>query len=157
MSALNLGNIKKRAAPAFVLRVTALVALIQGIAHGVLFVTARPATSSAAHRVILAMRSERFDYGALGFRTYWDMYFGYGIIAVVLAVGLAAQIWIAAGIGNLRRQRQLVGVIVAMVAAHAAVIFKYFFLLPFVFDVAVLAGLCLFLIFSSSWRHEPLT
>ena len=48
------------------------------------------------------MRSESFDYGLLGFRTYWDMYFGYGIITIVLAVGLAALIWVAGGIGNLR-------------------------------------------------------
>jgi hypothetical protein len=137
-----------------VLRLTALVALVQAIGHGALFLTARPASGSAADRVISAMRSESFDYGLLGFRTYWDMYFGYGIITIVLALGLAALIWVAAGIGNLRQQRQLVAVIGAIVAAHAVVVFKYFFLLPFVFDLVVLVGLCLFLLLAFFARDE---
>ena len=65
------------------LRITAALAAIQGLAHGALFVSAKPRYGPAEVAVVEAMRANRFFAG--GTRSYWDLYFGYGLIAAFLA------------------------------------------------------------------------
>ena len=119
--------------------VASVLAGVQALAHAALFITAKPEANQRAARVVAAMRAEHFDYGALGLRTFWDFYFGYGLIAVVLAVFISAVIAIAAASSDAKTQRRLIACTAIVVAAHALVITAYFFVLPLAFDLLVLA------------------
>jgi hypothetical protein len=112
---------------------------VQALAHAALFITSKPEVNPRASRVVAAMRAEQFEYGVLGSRTYWDFYFGYGLVAVILAVFIAAVIGIAAASNDGVTQRRLIACTATVVAAHAALIAVYFFVLPLAFDLLVLA------------------
>ena len=137
------------------LRTTAVIAGIQGIGHAALFLSARPTHGPAEVAIISAMRSQSFNFGGFGPHSYWDMYFGYGLLAVVFALFIAAILWILADFRSethcVRRGVVVVGL---TVAAHAIIVVRYFFLVPFVFDVAVIAGLVITLLLSA--RKIPL-
>ena len=45
-----------------ILRITAALAAIQGIAHGALFLTAKPRHGPAEEAVVAAMKANRFDF-----------------------------------------------------------------------------------------------
>src|SRR5437899_12941813 len=62
------------------LRVTAVIALLQFFGHAALFVRARPTHGDAEVTVVAAMKAHRFNFGG-SMRSYWDMYFGYGLEA----------------------------------------------------------------------------
>jgi hypothetical protein len=86
------------------------------------------------------MRADSFDYGMLGQRTYWHFYFGYGLIAVVLALFITAVIAIAVTTPDRNTQVRLSACALTTVLAHGAIIVRYFFFLPLAFDLMV-AGL----------------
>jgi ABC-type thiamin/hydroxymethylpyrimidine transport system permease subunit len=137
----------------WVLRLTALVALVQGLGHAFIFVTARPRHGPGEVAVIEAMRARAFNFGGFAPHSYWDLYYGYGLLAVVFALFIAAILWLTSGLaGHPRQLRRFVGCLAAGVAVHAAIITRYFFLLPLEFDLAVLAGLGLSLVLA---RNMP--
>jgi chromate transport protein ChrA len=98
------------------------------------------------------MRADSFDYGMLGQRTYWDFYFGYGLIAVVLAVLITAVIAIATSDRN--TQMRLSACALTTVLAHAAIIARYFFVLPLAFDLVVAVLLAAALVYPSRREHQ---
>src|SRR3989442_1514901 len=65
------------------LRVTAVVALLQFFGHAALFVRAQPTHGDAEVTVVAAMKAHRFNFGG-SMRSYWDMYYGYGLEAVAV-------------------------------------------------------------------------
>jgi hypothetical protein len=124
------------------LRLTAAVALIQGLGHAAIFMSARPRHGAAEVAVIAAMRAQSFDFGGFVPHSYWDLYFGYGLLAVVFALFIAAVLWLTSGLAAEPRQVQRFGgCIGAAVAVHAAIVARYFFRLPLEFDLMVLAGI----------------
>lgn len=118
-----------------ILRVAASVATLQAAAHVILFLRSQPKPGSAAWPLVEAMRMQT----APGHTTYWDMYFGYGLLAAMTAFFVAALIWVAAGFdaGSRRLARWLVGVTMVAVIIHALLIARYFFHLPLLFDIVV--------------------
>ena len=82
-----------------------------------------------------------FDFGGFVPHSYWDLYYGYGLLAVVFALFIAAALWLTSGLAEQPQQvRRFTGCIGVAVAIHLAIIARYFFKLPLEFDLAVIAG-----------------
>ncbi len=125
------------------LRVVSAVALLQFIGHGTLFVRARPTHGADEVAVVHAMRSHAFRFG-LAPRTYWDMYFGYGLEAAFVCLVEAVLFWLLAGAttGNGALIGAIAGLFAAANALHIVMLVRYFaFPLPAVFDALIAAGL----------------
>ena len=125
------------------LRILAVVALVQGIAHGTLFVRARPTHGESETAVVEAMRSNAFRFAAAP-RTYWDMYFGYGLEAAFVCLVEAVLFWLLAEAapGNGPLVRSVAALFVIANVAHIVMLVRYFaFLVPIVFDGLIAAGL----------------
>jgi len=112
---------------------------VQALTHATLFMSFEPQADTKQGRVIAQMRADSFDYGMLGRRTYWDFYFGYGLIAVVLALLVAAVIAIAVTAPDRKTQMRLSACAMTTVLVHGAIIARYFFVLPLVFDLMIAA------------------
>ena len=119
------------------LTAAAATCAVQALTHAALFLSFEPRADTRQGRVIAQMRADRFDYGILGQRTYWDFYFGYGLIAVVLALLITAMIAIAAATSDRNTQVRLSVCAMTTVLAHGAIIARYFFVLPLAFDLVV--------------------
>ena len=78
------------------LRIVAVVAFLQFVGHGAMFVRARPTHGPDEVAVVDAMRAHTFAFAASP-RSYWDMYFGYGLEAAVVCLVEAVLFWQLAG------------------------------------------------------------
>jgi hypothetical protein len=130
--------------PKLILRVAASVATLQAAAHVILFLRSQPKPGSAAWPLVQAMRMET----APGHTTYWGMYFGYGLLAALMAFFIAALIWAAASFdaGSRRLARSITGITLIAVVIHAVLIARYFFILPLLFDIIVAVTLAIALV-----------
>src|SRR6185312_14400796 len=79
------------------LRVTAIVALLQFAAHGTLFVRAKPTHGAGEIAVVQAMKDHQFDFGRAK-RSYWDLYFGLGLETAYICLVEDILFWLLAGI-----------------------------------------------------------
>jgi hypothetical protein len=125
------------------LRIVAVVALLQFVGHGAMFVRARPTHGPQEVAVVQAMQSHAFKF-ALAPRTYWDMYFGYGLEAAFVCLVEAVLFWQLAG--AMSADAALVRSIATLFAvgnvAHCVMLVRYFaFPLPMVFDAIIAIGL----------------
>src|SRR5690349_7029068 len=121
-----------------ILRVASVLAAVQGLAHGSLFVSAKPRYGAVEIAVIEAMKSNRFFAG--GTRSYWDMYFGYGLIAAGVCLVEAVLLWQLGRIAavDARLIRPLLLVLFVANFAHVLLVGRYFmFLVPMAFDVII--------------------
>ncbi len=117
------------------LKVAAVLALLQGIAHATLIVFASPKHGPEEVAVIETMKSRRFDFlGAQ--RSYWDFYFGYALIAAIICVVEAVLFWQVAGLG-VDAIRLVASVLVAYNLAHAVLAWRYFFITPIIADLLI--------------------
>lgn len=125
-----------------ILRIAAGLAAVQGIAHGTLFLRAKPRHGATEVAVVQAMQSNRFDFAGAT-RSYWDFYFGYGIQAAASCLVEAVLFWQLAKIAESQPRLVLptVGLFVLVNLGHAALIARYFFWLPMVFDLTIAACL----------------
>jgi len=125
------------------LRIVSVVALLQFVGHGTLFVRARPTHGPAEVAVVDAMKSQAFTFASAP-RTYWDMYFGYGLEAAFVCLVEAVLFWLIAGAAqaNPALVRSIAALFVAANVAHLAMLARYFaFPVPIAFDAAMAAGL----------------
>jgi hypothetical protein len=125
------------------LRALAVVALVQFVGHGTLFVTARPTHGVDEIAVVNAMQSHAFKFAAAP-RTYWDMYFGYGLEAAFVCLVEAVLFWQLASVTS--TDPSLVRSVSVLFAtgnvAHFVMLVRYFaFPLPMVFDAVIALGL----------------
>ena len=126
-----------------VLRITAVVAFLQFVGHGTMFVRARPTHGPDEAAVVDAMRAHTFAFAASP-RSYWDMYFGYGLEAAVVCLVEAVLFWQLAGAASTAPAlvRSIALLFAAANAAHIAMLARYFaFPLPMAFDGLIAAGL----------------
>jgi hypothetical protein len=131
---------------ATLLRIAAVLALLQGIAHAALIVFASPKHGPEEVAVIEAMKSHRFNFlGAQ--RSYWDFYFGYALIAAIICLVEAVLFWLVAGVASLSPSviRPIAGVFIAFNIMHALLAARFFFITPIVPDILI--TLCLVLAF----------
>jgi hypothetical protein len=126
--------------PANLLRATAALTAIQGLAHGTLFLRARPRHGAAELALVEAMKSNRFDFSGLS-RSYWDFYFGYGLESAAVCFFEAGQIALLAGMAQAqpRLARPMIALLLAANLGHALLTARYFFYLPVAFDLLVAA------------------
>jgi hypothetical protein len=128
--------------PAFALRAAAIIALLQWGAHSALFLRAKPRHGAEELAVVDAMKAHRFNFGGSS-RSYWDLYFGYGLIAAVVVLVEAILFWQLAGAPSLARPlvRSVALLFLGYNVVHAVLAAKYFFITPIVPDVLI--ALCL--------------
>jgi len=128
---------------AVLMRFVGLLALVQAVGHGTLFLRATPTHGPDEVAVVEAMRSNTFTF-AQAPRSYWDMYTGYGLESAAICVVEGALFWVLAGI--VRREPARVRSVLMLFAvanlAHMAMVWRYFaFPIPMVFDGAIALGL----------------
>ena len=125
------------------LRIVSVVAFLQFVGHGALFVRARPTHGPEEEAVVEAMRSRAFKFAAAP-RTYWDMYFGYGLEAALVCLVEAVLFWQLAGgtTGDTALVRSIATLFAVGNVAHCVMLVRYFaFPLPMVFDAVIAIGL----------------
>jgi hypothetical protein len=120
------------------LRVTAVVALLQFFGHAALFVRAKPTHGDAEVTVVAAMKAHRFNFGG-SMRSYWDMYFGYGLEAAFICLVEAILFWQLATIAGTTpaMERPIIALFLVANLAHAILVTRYFFLVPLVPDILI--------------------
>lgn len=120
------------------LRVAAVVALLQFFGHAGLFLRAKPTHGEAEIAVVTAMKTHRFSFGG-SMRSYWDMYFGYGLEAAFICLVEAVLFWQLASIAGPAPAvvRPIVALFLVANVAHAILVTRYFFLIPLVPDVLI--------------------
>ena len=120
---------------ATLLKIAAVLALLQGIAHATLIVFASPKHGAEEVAVIDTMKSRRFNFlGAQ--RSYWDFYFGYALIAAIICVVETALFWQVAGLGP-SVIRTVASVFIAFNLIHAVLAWRYFFITPIIPDLLI--------------------
>jgi hypothetical protein len=125
------------------LRVVAIVAFIQFLGHGSMFVRAKPTHGAEETAVVESMKTHAFRFAAAP-RSYWDMYVGYGLEAAFICLIEAVLFWQLAGIasGNAAGVRPIVALFAGANVAHIALLARYFaFPLPMAFDAVIAAVL----------------
>jgi hypothetical protein len=120
---------------ATLLKIAAVLALLQGIAHATLIIFASPKHGAEEVAVIDTMKSRRFNFlGAQ--RSYWDFYFGYALIAAIICVVEAALFWQVAGLGP-GVIHTVASVFIAFNLIHAVLAWRYFFITPIIPDLLI--------------------
>jgi hypothetical protein len=120
---------------ATLLKIAAVLALLQGIAHATLIVFTSPKHGAEEIAVIDTMKSRRFNFlGAQ--RSYWDFYFGYALIAAIICVVEAALFWQVGGLGP-AVIRTVASVFIAFNLIHAVLAWRYFFITPIIPDLLI--------------------
>ena len=120
------------------LYIATALAVIQYCAHAFLFMTARPMRPEEK-AVVDAMRSNRFKIG-LSARSYWDFYFGYGLLVILTGLVEVVLLWQLAMIAeaNPLLAHPLIAVLFLFNLAHAVLVWKYFALIaPVAFDIMI--------------------
>jgi hypothetical protein len=127
---------------ATILRIVAVLAFVQFALHTALFLTSVPHHGAEEEGVIATMRSHHFMFGGMS-RSYWDFYYGYGLLAAVVVLAEAALFWCLAIVANEvpRRTRPMIVLLVLYNLTHAAIMARYFFPLPIIMDGIVAATL----------------
>jgi hypothetical protein len=124
------------------LRIAATVALVQFCAHTTLFLTYAPAHGPDELQVIQTMQSHVFRFSGF-LRSYWDMYFGYGLFSAFNCLIEAVLLWLLAGIAkeHARLTQPIVALFLFANVGYTALVWKYFFPLPSYFDIALIVVL----------------
>jgi len=125
---------------ATLLRIVAVVAFVQFALHTALFLTSVPHHGAEEEGVIAAMRSHHFMFGGMS-RSYWDFYYGYGLLAALVVLAESSLFWCLAVIAreSPRRTRPIIALFLLYNLTHAAIMARYFFPLPIVMDGIVAA------------------
>jgi hypothetical protein len=92
--------------------------------------------------LISSMQSLHFD--AQGFnRTYWDFYVGFGLFVSVFLVFMAVLAWQLGGLPaeSLALMRGIAWVLAICFVAIALLSWKFFFIVPLIFSVLIMACL----------------
>jgi hypothetical protein len=113
------------------LRIASALALLELGGHTWLFLSYTPKHGPAEAAVIDAMKSQTFSFS--GFQhTYWDLYTGYGLfvsVSLLIEIGL---LWRLASLVRDETQgmRSFVAILALGEAGYAALMCRYFFLIP---------------------------
>jgi hypothetical protein len=137
--------------PAIILRVAALLALIQYAAHAFLFLSASPTHGAGEVSVIVAMKTTVAGLT----RSYWDFYFGYGLMVILSGVIEMVSLWYLAALAKTEpsRVRPIVALFILANFVHAFLVWKYFALpVPIAFDIVI--ALVLSVAFVSARRQD---
>ncbi len=122
----------------FLLYLAATLAAIQYIAHAGLFLLGKPRHGQAEIDLIQEIKSHRWSFAGFS-RSYWNFYFGYGLVAILWGVIEVCFLWQLATLAKISQVSVLPFIIILLLAnvGHAFLTLKYFFLLPAVFDILI--------------------
>jgi hypothetical protein len=112
-----------------------------------------PAAGPEELPLLGAMKSHSFD--ADGFkRTYWDFYFGFGVIISAFVLMQAVVLWQLGSLAKVDalRVRPIVASFCVTFIVNAVLSWKYFFAIPVVMSVAI--SICLALAFVMAGRSQ---
>ena len=126
--------------PAITLRIASALALLQYSAHAFLFLSATPTHGAGEIAVIDAMKSHVVGLS----RSYWDFYFGYGLMVILSGVIEVILLWHLAVVAKNEpyRVRPIIALFIFANFMHALLVWKYFQLIaPMTFDVLVASTL----------------
>ncbi len=129
------------------LYIAAALALVQYIAHAFLFLRAKPSHGQDEIDVVTAMKSHRWNFSGFS-RSYWDFYFGYGLLAILWGIIEIFLLWQLAGIAGISSV-SITAFLILLLAAnigHAILTLRYFFLVPAIFDFLIALVLVLALL-----------
>jgi hypothetical protein len=129
--------------PSLPLRLASALAFIQSVAHTALLLSYVPTHGPAEASVVEAMKRHRFDFGGFSDHSYWDMYIGYGLFAAINCLIEAVLFWQLASLtrNDPTRARPLMALFFFANLGYAAMVWRYFFAIPLIFDLAI--ALCL--------------
>src|SRR5258708_6222978 len=132
---------------ATLLRVASILAAVQFCAHTAMFTTYAPKHGAEEIAVVEAMRTHRFSFGGFE-RSYWDFYFGYGLMSAFSVFLEIVLFWQLAALAttDAPRVRPIVALFIFANFVHAALCMRYFFLTPIVPDLAIAGCLGLALV-----------
>jgi hypothetical protein len=135
-----------------VLRIAAVITFLYFAGHtsGIPWT---PAVGPAEVPVLEAMKTHSFN--ALGFtRTYWDFYFGFGVIISLYLLVQAVVLWQLGSLARVDalRVRPIVASFFVAFIVNAVLAWKYFFAVPVVMSVAI--SVCLALAFVMAGRRK---
>jgi hypothetical protein len=129
---------------AVMLRTAAIVAAVQGLAHGLAIVLWKPRHGRGEAAVIDAMKSP-FTFQGLT-RSYWSFFIGSGLMAALNCLVEAVLFWqIASALPTVLAVPVILLYAVANVG-HATLSRRYFFYTPMIFDLAITFSLSLALL-----------
>jgi len=119
-------------------RVASAVAVLQWAAHTTMFVRATPRHGPEEVAVVETMQSHRFAFAGAS-RSYWDFYYGYGLMAAFVVLIEAVLFWQLAGAVTdaPRLTRSIAVLFLAFNVGHALLAARYFFVTPIVPDVLI--------------------
>jgi hypothetical protein len=138
--------------PILFLRVASIVTLLYCIGHSS-GMPWTPAEGPAGMAVIEAMKSHRFDILGVQ-RTYWDFYFGFGVIISVYLLVQAVVLWQLASLAKRGTQvRSIVASFLVAFAINAILVWKYFFTIPAIMVMVI--ALCLLLALLTEGKPRP--
>jgi len=135
--------------PKVILYAATGLALVQYLAHAFLFLSAKPTHGPEEPVVLEAMKSNRFKIG-LSPRSYWDLYFGYGLLVILGGMVEVVILWQLAAVVNSYPAliKPFVSMFFIFNIVHALLVWKYFALLaPVIFDLIIAA--CMVMVFIS--------
>src|SRR5262245_61440238 len=108
-----------------------------------------PGEAPADMAVVDAMKSDHFPVIGVS-RSYWDFYFGFGLIISVMQLFQAVILWQLGTLAKTEavRLRPIIAVFFVSLVMNAILSWMYFFIIPTV--MAILIAICLFLAFVSA-------
>ena len=127
--------------PFHLLRIAAVITLLYFAGH-TLGRPWTPYTTPDAVAVLDAMKTHAFQ--EQGFKgTYWDLYYGFGLLGCANLLVQAAVLWCLASIAktDAARLRPIIGILLIGFVVNAALSLKYFFIVPVVMSGVI--ALCL--------------
>jgi hypothetical protein len=123
---------------ATLLRATAVLAFVQFCAHAARFVSYVPQHGPDESGVVEAMKSHSFIFSGAT-RSYWDFYFGYGLMAAFNCLIEFVLFWQLASIAKSSAAviKPVAGLFLVANVGYAILVLIYFFPLPAYFDIAI--------------------
>jgi hypothetical protein len=138
--------------PTLWLRVASIVALLQAAGHATSVIRWAATRGHDELAVIDVMKARTFNFQGFT-RTYWDLFFGYGLMAALPCVVEAVLFWQLASLtlSTGARAAPIVALFIVANLVHAILCWNYFFLMPIVLDVAI--ALCLGVALTAARLH----
>jgi hypothetical protein len=129
------------------LYIAAVIAAIQYLAHTILFLRAKPSHGQDEIELVERMQSLRWNFNGFE-RSYWNFYFGYGLLAILWGIIEIILLWQLAALASTSSVSiaPLVATLLIANIGHAVLTFRYFFLVPVIFDclIAIVLAVALF-------------
>lgn len=120
------------------LRTAIGIATVQYLAHAFLFLRGTNPHDGNEAALLSTMKTLHWNFGGSA-RSYWNFFFGYGLVGILFGGVEIVSLWMVMNVADSHPafQRKVIITWMIAVAIHAVLVLRYFFLLPFLFECAV--------------------